>query len=72
MTDPYQIEVGDLVFLLDKKRGSQHRGRAIVKAIDGDHLEILPIPRHRQTERIHKSRAKLWVAKKLQKLDRNN
>ena len=63
-------EVGDLVFLLDKKKGCRHRGRAIVKAVDGDHLEVLPVPRHRQTHRVHKSRVKVWLAQKIKRANR--
>lgn len=65
------IEPDDLVFMLDKKGGSQHRGRARVVSVDGSTLTVLPLPRHRQTMTVDASRVRLWKSEKVDRWKRH-
>ena len=60
-------EVGDLVFLLDKRAGNQHRGRARVVKVDGDRLHVIPIPRHRKVEIVRSDRVRVWRSEKVRR-----
>ena len=59
------LEVGDLVFLLEKKGSAKHQGRARIVRIDGDVLHVIPLHRHRRTETVRRNQVRLWKAEKV-------